>query len=40
MIPDAYVWFVWSMALLVPWGILYVAFPQHRRAMLWASVLT
>lgn len=40
MIPDQYVWFVWSLALLVPWGLLYLAFPQHRRAMLWASVLT
>ena len=40
MIPDQYVWFVWSMALLVPWVILYFAFPQHRRAMVWASLLT
>jgi hypothetical protein len=40
MIPDAYVWLVWSSAFLVPWAILFLAFPAHRKAMLWASLFT
>lgn len=40
MIPDNYVWLVWSSAFLVPWAALFVAFPQHRRPMLWASLFT
>ncbi|MEQ9569621.1 MAG: lycopene cyclase domain-containing protein [Longimicrobiales bacterium] len=40
MIPDSYVWLVWSSAFLVPWLGLYAAFPQHRRAMLLASLFT
>ncbi len=40
MIPDAYVWLVWSSAFLVPWAVLYAAYPQHWRPMLWASLFT
>jgi hypothetical protein len=40
VIADAYVWLVWSSAFLVPWLLLYAAFPRHRRAMLWASLFT
>lgn len=40
MIPETYVWFVWSLAFLVPWLLLWYYFPKHRRAMLWASVFT
>lgn len=40
MIPEQYVWLVWSSAFLVPWLVLYLAFPDHRRAMLWASLFT
>lgn len=40
MIPDHYVWLAWSSSLLVPWTVLFLLFPRHRRAMLWASVLT
>ncbi len=40
MIPDQYVWFVWSSAFLIPWIVLYLMFPAHRKAMLWASILT
>ena len=40
MIPDAYVWFVWASAFLVPWAGLYAAFPEHRNKMLWASLFT
>lgn len=35
---DHYVWLIWSGAFLLPWAVLYFAFPAHRRAMLWASV--
>ena len=34
-----YVWLVWSSAFLVPWLLLYFAFDQHRKHMLWASLL-
>jgi hypothetical protein len=37
--PYHYVWLLWSTAFLVPWAIPYWAFPDHRKAMLWASVL-
>jgi len=40
MIPQQYVWLVWSCAFLVPWALLYWAFPVHRRAMIWAAVFT
>lgn len=42
MIPagDKYVWLVWSLAFLVPWGAMYAVFPERRRAMLWSSSLT
>lgn len=40
MIPGHHVWFVWSSAFLVPWGLLYWRFPQHRKVMLWASICT
>jgi hypothetical protein len=40
MIPGDYVWFVWSSAFLLPWLALYVAFPNHRRAMWWSSLFT
>ena len=40
MISDHYVWFVWSSAFLVPWLLVYLAFPAYRRAMIWASLFT
>lgn len=40
MIPEQYVWLVWSSAFLVPWAIAYIAFPAHRRVMIWASLFT
>ena len=40
MIPDRYVWLVWSSAFLVPWLAAYTAFPRQRQAMAWASLLT
>jgi hypothetical protein len=38
--PDQYVWLMWSSAFLVPWLAAYVAFPRHRKAMVWASLIT
>ena len=40
MIPEAYVWLVWSSAFLLPWLVAFIVFPRHRRAMIWASVFT
>lgn len=40
MIPDSYVWLVWSGAFLLLWALLYWPFQVHRRAMIWASVFT
>lgn len=40
MIPDLYVWFVWSTAFLIPWMVLFLAFPVYRKAMLWTSLFT
>lgn len=37
---DQYVWLTWSGLFLIPWVVLYVAFPQHRRAMVWVAVFT
>ncbi len=33
-----YVWLIWSSAFLLPWIVLYGAFPAHRRTMWWASI--
>jgi len=40
VIPDVYVWPVWSVVFLLPWAGLFIAFPRHRRRMIWASVFT
>lgn len=40
MIPDHYVWLIWSSAFLIPWLAAYAAFPRQRKAMLWASLFT
>jgi hypothetical protein len=40
MISDQYVWLAWASAFLAPWALLYLAFPQHRNTMLWASLFT
>lgn len=37
---DQYVWLIWSSAFLIPWILVYILFPVHRRAMLWASLFT
>jgi hypothetical protein len=40
MISEHYVWLAWSSAFLLPWLLLFWWFPQHRRAMGWASLFT
>lgn len=40
MISDQYVWFTWASAFLLPWAALYLAFPMHRKTMIWASAFT
>lgn len=37
---DHYVWLIWSLAFLIPWGILYARFKVHRKTMWWASLFT
>jgi hypothetical protein len=38
--PEQYVWLIWSLMFLIPWIALYIAYPGHRKAMLWAGVFT
>lgn len=40
MIPEQYIWLTLAAAFLIPWALLYAAYPQHRRAMRWASLFT
>ena len=40
MIEEQYVWLVWSLGFLIPWVVLYVFFPLHRKAMIWTSLFT
>lgn len=35
-----YVWFVWSLAFLIPWLAIYMLFPAHRQVMWRVSVFT
>jgi hypothetical protein len=37
---DHYVWFIWASTFLIPWVVLFAAFPAQRRVMWWASVFT
>lgn len=31
---DQNMWLLWSSAFLIPWALVYLAFPVHRQAML------
>jgi hypothetical protein len=33
-----YAWFLWSVAFLCPWAVLWIAFPEHR-AVMWKTSL-
>lgn len=35
-----FTWLIWASAFLLPWALLFVAKPDLRRPMLWASALT
>lgn len=37
---DRYVWLIWSTSFLIPWLVLFVAFPRRRKVMIWSSALT
>ncbi len=37
---DQYVWLIWSLLFLIPWLIVFIAFPRFRSRMLWTSLLT
>jgi len=39
-VADHYVWLIWSSLFLIPWVLLYLFFPSHRKAMLWVSLFT
>jgi len=40
MTPHQYVWFFWASAFLIPWGMLFLAFPEQRKIMWQVSVAT
>lgn len=40
MIPVSHVWLFWSVAFLVPWAVIFIGYPTHRRAMVWVSLFT
>lgn len=40
MIPHQYVWFAWASAFLIPWVMLFIAFPAQRKIMLQVSLVT
>jgi hypothetical protein len=35
-----YVWLIWASSFLLPWTVVFVAWPALRRPMLWVSALT
>jgi hypothetical protein len=40
MIPLQYVWFAWASAFLIPWLVMFYAFPHHRKTMWMVSLAT
>lgn len=40
LIPEHYVWLVWSSAFLVPWLVLLLRLPHYRTVMMWSSIST
>lgn len=38
--PFHYVWLIWSGAFAGLWAVIYLALPEHRKQMWWASVCT
>lgn len=40
MIPLQYVWFAWASAFLIPWAVMFYAFPHYRKTMWIVSLAT
>lgn len=40
MLPIQYVWFAWASAFLIPWAVIYLACPGHRKTMWQVSLAT
>lgn len=40
MIPEDYIWFLWSLSFLIPWLGIYWIYPVFRKTMLYASLAT
>lgn len=40
MVQDKYVWLTWAGSFLIPWLILLLLYPGHRKLIIWASALT
>ncbi|MDZ4142461.1 MAG: lycopene cyclase domain-containing protein [Methylotenera sp.] len=40
MIPHQYIWLVWALLFLIPWSIIFYAFPHHRKTMWTVSLVT
>lgn len=40
MINEQYIWLIWASAFLIPWLVIYLAFPQYRHTMFWTSLFT
>lgn len=38
--PEKYIWFFWSSLLIIFWGVVYILYPDGRKRMLKASLLT
>jgi len=40
MINEQYIWLIWASAFLIPWAVIYLAYPKYRHTMLWTSLFT
>jgi hypothetical protein len=40
MISHQYIWLVWALLFLIPWAIIFYAFPHHRKTMWTVSLAT
>lgn len=40
MINEQYIWFLWAASFLIPWMLLYLLYPLHRRIMIQVSLAT
>lgn len=40
MIPHQYIWLTWALAFLIPWVVIFYAFPQYQKTMWQVSLAT